>query len=369
MSYYDVLVSNRALQAEAFREVTARDVESALSSNRPAPDDFLAFLSPTAGGYLEFMAEKAHAATLRIFGRTIQLYAPLYVSDFCENRCLYCGFNAQNRFERRTLTLPEVEREGEIIASSGIRHILLLTGESKRHSPVSYIRDCIERLRPRFSSISVEIYPLAESDYAELVSAGCDGLTIYQETYDEAVYETVHPAGPKRNFRFRLDAPERGCRAGMSHVHLGALLGLSPDWRRDVYLACLHAFYLRNRYPDVEIGMSVPRLRPHAGRFEPVYPVTDRDLVQIILALRLFFPRAGISISTRESARLRDNLIPLGVTRMSAGSVTRVGGYASGSDDSHPQFEISDERSVSEMITLIRGKGYDPVLKDWTPLV
>ena len=316
------------------------------------------------------MAERAHAETLRFFGRTIQLYAPLYVSDFCENSCLYCGFNAHNRFERKTLTLSEVDREGELIASSGIRHILLLTGESKKAQP----RAVYPRLH-RYLETPLQFDIRGDlsargNDYAELVSAGCDGLTIYQETYDEAVYEVVHPAGPKRNFRFRLDAPERGCRAGMSHVHLGALLGLSPDWRRDVYLACLHAFYLQDRYPAVEIGMSVPRLRPHAGRFEPAYPVTDRDLVQIILALRLFFPRAGnidlnagIRPAQGQPHPARGHPDVRGVRDPCRRVCLRP------SCDSHPQFEISDERSVSEMITLIRGKGYDPVLKDWTPLV
>ncbi|OPY88413.1 MAG: 2-iminoacetate synthase [Syntrophaceae bacterium PtaU1.Bin231] len=370
MSFADILSLYRKADLDRrFAAVPSGEVERAVAADRRGPEELLALLSPAAGPFLEPMAQRAHEATLRFFGRTIQIYAPIYVSDFCENSCIYCGFNAQNRIRRRRLSLEEVDREAACLSASGVRHILLLTGESRKMSPAGYLRDCISVLKGYFSAVAIEVYPLSESEYADLVSAGADGLTIYQETYDEARYEAVHPAGPKRDFRFRLDAPERGARGGMRQVSIGALLGLSDFWRTEAFLTGLHARYLQDRYPDVEIGVSLPRLRPHAGSCATASAVTDRNMVQILLALRLFLPRLGIFVSTRESPRFRENLVPLGITRMSAGSSTRVGGYTMPVDPGMaPQFEIADHRSVAEIVAVIREKGYDPVMKDWTML-
>jgi len=367
MSFYDTYGQYRNAEWDrALAAVTDSDVEEVLSREYLAFSDFLVLLSPAAERHLEPMAQKAQGLTLRYFGRTIQLYAPIYVSDYCENSCLYCSFSVKNKQKRKKLTLEEVDREAAVIAETGLRHILLLTGESKKKSPVGYIRDCVGILKKYFSSIAIEVYPLSEEDYASLVAAGVDGLTLYQETYDEALYEILHPSGPKRDFRYRLEAPERGAAARMRQVNIGALLGLA-DWRREVLFVGLHARYLQNRFPDVEVGASVPRLRPFVGAFKGSCQVSDRNIVQIILALRLFLPRLGIALSTREDSRFRDSLIPLGITRMSAGSATSVGGYTAptGDEDSLPQFEIADSRSVPEMMARLREKGYDPVLSDW----
>lgn len=368
MSYYESCCryQNNLDWSNDASAVADYDVERAVAKEDISLRDFFALLSPVAVPYLERMARKAQEITLRHFGRTIQLYAPIYVSDYCDNQCLYCSFSARNIGVRRKLSLEEVEREAALIAESGLRQILLLTGESKKQSPPDYLRDCIRVLRRHFSSIAVEVYPLTEEDYKFLAEDGVDGLTVYQETYNEEIYRRVHPAGPKRNFRFRLETPERGAKAGIRRINIGALLGLA-DWRKEAFLLGAHARYLQDRFPDVEIGVSVPRLRPHIGAFSGDCVVNDRNMVQIILALRLFMPRLGIALSTRENPHFRDNLIGLGITRMSAGSATSVGGYTKPlhRDEAISQFEISDHRSVPEVMALIRGKGYEPVLNDW----
>jgi 2-iminoacetate synthase len=370
MSYHDILSKYKDLPFDkTLRAISFQDVERSICSDMQDAERLLAFLSPAAERFLEPMAQKAHALTLQHFGKTIQLYTPMYLSNFCENECAYCGFNAQNPMHRRTLTLPEVEKEAAFIASTGIEHVLVLTGDSKSRSPLSYIKECLTVLKKYFSSISAEIYALTEEEYKELVCSGIDGLTIYQETYEEAVYERVHKKGPKKDFLFRLDAPERAARSGMRGINIGALLGLN-DWRREAFFLGLHARYLQDLYGEVEIGASLPRLRPHAGDFQGVTNVSDKDVAQIIVALRLFMPRLGITLSTRENARFRENLLPLGITRMSAGSTTRVGGHTLGSPEEQnaPQFEISDSRDVEEMKAMLAAKGYQPVLKDWMQL-
>jgi 2-iminoacetate synthase len=271
-----------------------------------------------------------------------------------------------NDIPRRKLTLHEVELEAQAISGTGLQHLLILTGESRQHSPVSYIADCVSVLRKYFSSISIEVYPLSIEEYAELISAGVDGLTIYQEVYDQQIYKRVHPAGPKRDYSFRLAAPERAGAAGIRTINIGALLGLN-DWRHEVFFTGIHAAYLQNKFPDIEIGVSFPRMRPQFGDFEPEYRVSDSDLVQSITALRLFLPRVGITISTRENAFLRDNLLKLGVTKMSAGSSTAIGGHTD-AIDSIGQFEIYDRRTVKEMREIISKVGYKPILKDWHDL-
>jgi 2-iminoacetate synthase len=370
MSFYETIASLKNADIDnLLSRFTTSDVERAISKDALSASDFFALLSGAAENHLEAMARKAHLLTLQNFGRTIQLYTPLYLSDYCVNQCLYCGFNRENKFKRKKLGLTEVKEEAQAIAASGLKHILVLTGESRKASPVSYIKSCVETLKDFFSSISIEIYPLSREEYSTLVSSGVDGLTIYQETYNEDAYKSLHPAGPKRDFLYRLDAPARGALAGMRQVNIGALLGLSP-WRKEACITGLHAKYLMDAFPDVEIGVSIPRLRPHAGGFQGACRVSDKDLVQILLAMRLFMPRLGVSLSTREDAGLRENLLPLGITRMSAGSVTSVGGHGGYAADAGelPQFEIADHRNVCDMMEMLNLKGYAPVLKDWTPL-
>ncbi|MGI9862079.1 2-iminoacetate synthase ThiH [Moorella naiadis] len=341
---------------------TPDDVRQVLAKEHLQPADYLTLLSPAATGFLEEMAQKAHSLTLKNFGRVIFLFTPLYLSDFCVNRCAYCSFNAGNKFARTKLTLEQVEEEARAIAARGMRDILILTGESRQHSPVAYIKDCVSILKKYFSSVCIEVYPLEKEEYRELVAAGVDGLTMFQEVYDPQVYARYH-RGPKSNYPYRLDAPERSCCAGIRTVGVGALLGLA-DWRREAFFTGLHAAYLQHKFWEVQISISLPRLRPSIGGFQPEHPVDDKSFVQILLAHRLFLPRAGITISTRESPAFRDNILPLGVTKMSAGSSTRVGGYAH-PDGAAPQFEISDPRSVAEIRQLLLKKGYQPVFEDW----
>ncbi len=345
------------------QSVTDGDVRRALGKHTLSPGDYLCLLSPAAAPHLERMAQKSHALTIAQFGRTMVLYTPLYLSNFCTNHCLYCGFSRNNRIVRRQLTLDEVETEARAIAASGLKHVLILTGDAPGIASVDYIASCCKVLGRYFPAIGMEIYALSQADYARLIAAGVDSLTLYQETYNEALYRRLHPKGPKRDFRFRLDAPARACRAGMRAVNVGALLGLD-DWRRDAFFTGLHACYLQGRYPQTEISVSLPRMRPHVGGYQPGCTVEDRHIVQAMTALRLFMPRVGITISTRESARFRDRLLPLGVTRMSAGSCTAVGGRTDKAD-SIGQFDISDERSAPEMVDMLRRAGWQPVFKDW----
>ncbi len=368
MSFYDrILDLEEYPVAEMSAKATAQDVERVLAAPQVDALGFLTLLSPAAQPYLETMAQRAHALTVQHFGKVILLYTPLYLANYCTNFCLYCGFAARNTIRRDRLTLEEVEAEAKLISATGLRHILILTGESRQKSGVEYIAECVAVLRRYFTSISIEVYPLETAEYAKLVEAGVDGLTIYQETYDREVYAVVHPKGPKRDYRYRLETPERGCDAGMRAVNIAALLGLA-DWRREVFITGLHADYLQRRYLDVEVGVSMPRMRPHEGVYQPHHEVTDREFVQIMLALRLFLPRAGITISTRERAEFRDHLMPLGVTMMSAGSHTEVGGRAH-RDAETGQFEISDHRDVQEMKQAIEAHGYKAIFKDWHPLV
>lgn len=367
MSYYDSYLKYKNLPFEKlFHNILPSDIEKALEAERQDEGQLLALLSPSAEDYLEDMAQKAHSLTLRHFGKAIQLYTPMYLSNYCENQCAYCGFNSKNDVPRKKLNLEEVEKEAAFISSTGLRHILILTGESREKSPIGYIKDCVKILKKYFTSISMEIYGLTESEYAQMMSEGVDGLTLYQETYDEGIYKKVHGHGPKKDYLFRLDAPERAAKSGIRNVNIGVLLGLD-DWRKDVFFMGLHAKYLQDKFYDVEIGSSIPRLRPHAGNFKILSEASDKNMAQIIMALRIFLPRAGISLSTRESPELRENLLALGITRMSAGSSTRVGGHTIESHEGFnlPQFEISDTRNVEEIKAMLAAKGYQPVLKDW----
>ena len=364
MNFYKEYLRFKDFAFEQFWEkVDDYQLQRILQKERISSLEFLALLSPKGEQYLENMAQKAHRLTVQHFGRTILLYTPMYLSNYCVNRCLYCGFNVGNRLTRKQLTLREVEKEAEVISSTGLKHILILTGEAPQKANLSYLQDCVQILKRYFTSIAIEIYPLEEGEYAQLISAGVDGLTIYQETYQEDVYQEVHLEGPKKDYHFRLNAPEQACLAGMRSVNIGALLGLA-EWRKEAFFTGLHANYLQNKYLDTEISLSLPRLRPHLGGFNPAFPVNDKNMVQILLAFRLFMPRAGITISTRESGVFRDSLLPLGITKMSAGSTTAVGGHTS-KETNTGQFEISDERDVEEMRRAILGLGYQPVFKDW----
>lgn len=342
---------------------TAADVEAALGARTLNPDHLMSLLSPAAEAYLEAMAQKAHCITQQRFGRVIGLFAPVYVSNECSNSCAYCGFNARNSIERLTLTPEQAEAEGLYLHRLGFRHLLLVSGEVPKIVSLTYLRDVVERLRPLFSSIAVEIYPMETEEYVSLYESGVDGLVIYQETYDAECYADFHLGGKKRDFRWRLETPERGGQAGFRRVGIGALLGLS-DWRIDSLFVGLHARYLLRRFWRSHITVSFPRLQPAAGGFCPPCPVSDIHMVQIVTALRIFLPDAGLVLSTRESASLRDNLMPLGITTMSAGSRTGPGGYISG-EEAEAQFAIADERSAEAVAEMIRQKGYEPVWKDW----
>jgi 2-iminoacetate synthase len=352
---------------ERMQAVTDSDVHRTLNKRTLTVEDFLCLLSPAAEAHLETMAQKAHALTIAQFGRTMVLYTPLYLSNYCTNGCLYCSFNHKNRIDRRQLSLDDVEDEARAISASGLKHILILTGDAPAIASVDYIADCCRVLDRYFTAIGIEIYALTEEEYRRLIAAGADSLTLYQETYNEVLYARLHPKGPKRDYHFRLDAPERACRATIRAVNVGALLGLD-DWHRDAFFTGLHAHYLQGRYPETEISVSLPRIRPHVGGFQPACVVEDRHLVQVMTAMRLFMPRTGIAISTRESAGFRDKLLPLGVTRMSAGSCTAVGGHTD-EDNGTGQFEISDERSVEDMVAMLQRAGWQPVFKDWQSIL
>ena len=363
MDFYDYLQPWRDFDFHGFLDkVTDDDLGRALTKDTLEPLDFLTLLSPRAAGFLEPMAQRAQAVTIRQFGRVILMFAPLYLANYCTNRCAYCGFNAGNDIARHKLSLGEVEAEAAALAVTGIRDVLFLTGESRRESPPEYMRDCVRVLKRHFTNISLEVYPLEIDEYRMLNAAGVDGFTMFQECYNEARYAEVHLGGPKRVYRNRLDAPERACKAGMRTVSLGALLGLH-EFVSEAFFTGLHVYYLQHKYAACDFAVSLPRLCPHVGAFEPYCTVTDRDIVQNMTALRLFLPRVGVTVSTRERPAFRDNLIGLGVTKMSAGSSTEVGGYAG--HTTSDQFDISDERSVDEVCAAIRGKGWLPVFKDW----
>jgi 2-iminoacetate synthase len=349
-----------------FNTLTRADIRRILAKTTIDEIDFLSLLSPAAEPFLETMAQKAHRLTVQHFGRTILLFTPLYLSNYCTNQCRYCGFNTRHRIARKQLSFEEVEKEARTIAATGLKHILVLTGDAPQKATRDYLKTCTRILATCFSSIGIEIYALDTPGYRELVSAGVDSLTLYQETYNPARYDELHVRGPKKNFRFRLEAPDAACRAGIRSVSVGALLGLD-EYRRESFFTGLHAHYLQNQYPEVEIAVALPRMRSHAGEFQPPHPVSDRNLVQSLVALRLFLPRIGITLSTREAAGFRDNLLQLGVTKMSAGSTTVVGGHT-GNDTDTGQFDICDHRSVAEMKQCLQQLGYQPVFKNWHPL-
>lgn len=361
----------QAWPAERRAELVARATPDAVAAMLDklerhwlSPEDFLVLLSPAAEGHLEAMAQKAHALTLRYFGRAVSIFTPLYISDVCTNQCRYCGFNARNKQPRRHLSVDEAAAEAFAIADLGFQHILLLTGDAPRVSTPEYIAEVVRRIKPRFASVGIEVYSQTEENYRLLVDAGVDSMTMFQETYNPELYAWLHPAGPKRDYGFRLSAPERAARAGMRSLGVGALLGLE-SFEQDAFATGLHAWWLQRRFPGVELSVSIPRICPHEGEFEVTHGVDDRHLVQYVTALRCFLPRAGITCSSRESAFMRDHLVPVGVTRVSAGVSTAVGGRATEDLHNPGQFEITDHRSLEQMMAALAANGYQPVLKDW----
>ncbi len=322
-------------------------------------------LSDTANASLEGIAREAQRETVRRFGREIQLFAPLYLSSECANVCLYCGFSAPNAMARRTLSFDQIDREAAELARRGFRQILLVSGEHARHVPVAYLEEAVRVVHKRVPSVSVEVAPLETPEYARLTAAGADGLIVYQETYDRGAYAELHPKGAKRDFEWRFGALDRGAAAGMRFLGLGVLLGLTPLWRQDVLALVAHARRLARSAWRCQISVALPRMRPAVGAMAPRADLSDRDYARALCALRLALPDAHITLSTRESAALRDGLARICVTRMSAGSSTEPGGYADPSPHGDRQFEIEDARSPAEVAAVLRASGIDPVWKDW----
>ena len=353
--------------AAGMEAVSAREVRRALENPQPRPGHLLALLSPQAAPFLEEMAQMARQVTLRRFGRTMTLYAPLYLSNHCINHCTYCGFNAARDIPRRALSLAEALGQAEHLLSQGIRHLLLVTGEAPARYGLAEICEVVEALRPRVASLSVEIFPCDEGGYERLGQAGVDGLVLYQETYDRVRYRAFHPQGPKQDFTRRLEAMDAGARAGFRSLGVGALLGLTPHRIETFYLA-LHAAHLRKHHFQARLGVSFPRLRPVSSGTPTLHPVSNAELVQAIVAFRLLFPDAELVISTRESAPMRDRLMHLGVTRMSAGSRTSPGGYGSAEEAPRSgQFDIDDQREIGQIAEAIREAGLDVITKDFDP--
>lgn len=364
MSFYDIL-KKRDTEAilDSIYSSSEKDVEAALNKDSLDEKNLRALLSPAAKKYLEPMAVKSREITLRRFGRTIKLYAPLYLSNSCVNSCVYCGFNRKNSIPRIDLTMEEIKKEMEIIAASGIRNVILVSGDNAKAFSDAMLKDAIRLASGYFPFVAIEVRALDTEVYRYLYEAGADGFTMFQETYFENEYSKYHPAGPKADFRYRLDAPERAALGGMRSIGLGALLGLE-DFRAETFFMCLHGKYLADKYWQSHVSASFPRIRAASGGYSPASPVSDSDLLQIIFAFRLFLNDAGINISTREPAWLRDKLMLLGATVMSAGSKTEPGGYANPKEEAG-QFTIDDTRSVEEFAKAVAESGYDPVMKDW----
>ena len=347
---------------------------------------FEELISPKSDSELETLAQHAHTETLKNFGRTMRLFAPLYLSNECINNCRYCGFSRDNPILRVTLSVDQVVAEGRYLAQEGFRQVLLVAGEHPKFVSQNYLEDCVRALAPDFSSISIEVGPMEIAEYIRIVEAGAEGLVVYQETYNRETYAELHTAGPKRDFNWRLDCAERGYAAGFRRLGIGALFGLCR-WQEEALALAGHVEYLLKHCWQAQITVSLPRLRPAAGEFHPPFSMTDRELAQLVCAFRIAFPEVGIVLSTRERAALRDALAPLGITMMSAGSHTEPGGYThQGTEDLHRtvrgrivapefengedmlatgQFEISDGRSPFEVAEALKRRGFEPVWKDW----
>jgi 2-iminoacetate synthase len=370
---------------------SANSVRESLAKTKLSLADFANLISPAATELLEPLSVRSQKLTQQRFGKTIRLFAPLYVSNECINNCAYCGFSRDNAILRVTLSIDEVRREAAALREQGFRNILLVAGEHPKFVSNNYLRDCVAALHAEIPSVSLEVGPMETDEYKPIAAAGADGLVVYQETYDRNIYDAMHTAGPKKNFDWRLETAGRAYAAGFRRLGIGALFGLA-DWRYEALCVAAHADFLLRHCWKAQVTISLPRLRPCAGEFQPLTHMADRELVQLVCAFRLMFPDAGLVLSTREPARLRDGLISLGITLMSAGSHTEPGGYTgAGREKIHHtvrgkivevgssewattnghatnatgQFEIADDRSPGEVAELIRKLGYEPVWKDW----
>lgn len=366
--------------------------KESLGKDKLSLPDFAQLISPAAAELLEPLSRRSQTLTQQRFGKVIRLFAPLYLSNECINNCKYCGFSRDNAILRVTLSIEEVKREARALAAQGFRNILLVAGEHPKFVSNNYLRDCVAALHEEIPSVSLEVGPMETEEYRPLVDAGADGLVVYQETYERGIYDDMHTAGPKKNFDWRLETPERAYTAGFRRLGIGALYGLA-DWRYEALCVAAHADYLLRNCWKAYVTISLPRLRPCAGEFEPLTHMSDRELVQLVCAFRLVFPDVGLVLSTREPAKLRDGLFPLGITLISAGSHTEPGGYTgAGKENIHQtvrgrivevgssewatptnghatnatgQFNIADDRSPEEVAKLIQRLGYEPVWKDW----
>lgn len=348
-----------------YRRYNAIDVKNVLNKETLGAEDLAVLLSPSAEPLLEKMARRAKIETAKHFGNTVCMFTPLYIANYCENYCVYCGFNCFNKIRRGKLSIDEIESEYKTISETGLREILLLTGESKSASPVEYIAEAVSLAKKYFSTIGVEVYPMNSDEYAVLRKAGADFVSVYQETYNTVKYEEVHLRGPKRVFPYRFNSQERALMGGMRGVAFGSLLGLS-DFRKDAYAAGLHAFFIQKKYPWAEISYSLPRLRPYINNADNnPNDVHETQLLQVMLAYRIFMPYAGITISTRERAGFRDNVAGLAATKISAGVKVGIGGHGDNEQKGDEQFEISDPRSVEEVRKALLDKGLQPVFTDY----
>lgn len=349
-----------------YNKYTAADVRRALDTVDKGPEEFKALLSPAAEDFIEEMAVQAKIETRKHFGNSVYLFTPLYISNYCQNYCIYCGFNCHNKINRAKLDMDGIEREMSAIAKSGLEEILILTGESRKHSDVEYIGKACEIARKYFKMVGIEVYPMNSDEYAYLHKCGVDYVTVFQETYNDEKYETLHLAGHKRIFPYRFNAQERALRGGMRGVAFAALLGLD-DFRKDAFATGMHAYTLQRKYPHAEISFSCPRLRPIVNN-DKINPkdVHEKQLLQIMCAYRLFMPFAGMTISTRERAEFRDNVIGLAATKISAGVSTDIGSHSEETEQKgDAQFEIADGRNVEEIVDAIKGKGLQPVMNDY----
>lgn len=353
-----------AVQSYDYLGYHSKQVEAVLRKERMDLEDYKVLLSPAATPYLEQMALRAQRETRKHFGNTICLFTPLYIANYCENHCVYCGFNCKNKIHRAKLSPEEIDKELQSIAKTGLKELLILTGESRHQSDITYIGEAIKKAKKYFHNIGIEIYPLNTDEYAYLNECGADFVSVYQETYNYSKYKEVHLSGPKSIFAYRFNAQERALRGGMRGVSFGALLGLD-DFRKDAFAVGVHAYYLQQKYPHAEIGFSVPRLRPYIND-ETNNPtdVHETDLLQVMLAYRLLFPYAGITISTRERAGFRDHVIGMVATKISAGVSVGVGGHEEECKGDE-QFEISDSRNVEEVVRSIKNRGLQPVFNDY----
>ncbi len=353
------------MKAYDYTKYTAADVKRALSAEYPSIEDFAALLSPAAEPFLEEMARKATIETRKHFGNSVYLFTPLYISNYCENYCVYCGFNCHNKIRRAKLDTDGIRREMEAIAKTGMEEILILTGESRKMSDIEYIGNACSIAHEYFKNVGIEVYPMNTDEYKYVHECGADYVTVFQETYNSDKYETLHLGGHKRIFPYRLNAQERAIRGGMRGVAFAALLGLD-DFRTDAFAAGVHAYLIQRKYPHAEISFSCPRLRPIINN-DKINPrdVHEKQLLQVMTAFRIFMPFAGLTISTRERAGFRDNVVGMCATKISAGVSTGIGSHTDEESLGDDQFEISDGRTLTEVCDAIRSRGLQPVMNDY----